>query len=104
MKHYFCYVNGCEGAYCAKGYCNRHYLQMRNQGYTTPLDDRKAIIENGYAKIPLNKHARKGYTIVDIKDSWVDEYRWFNHHGYAETGMGNLSMQRLLMEPPEDTK
>ena len=38
-----CSVPGCGRAYMAKGYCQKHYDQMRNYGYIKPEPDPKTV-------------------------------------------------------------
>lgn len=99
-----CTIDLCENVVNARGLCNKHYLEFRKYGLIRPKDDRTAVIEDGYAKIPLNKYASQGYALVDIEDAWVDQYSWQNHHGYAEGIVDGkyTSMHRLLMQPPKD--
>ena len=42
-KQRTCSVPGCTRSYMAKGYCQKHYDQMRNYGYIKPEPDPKAI-------------------------------------------------------------
>lgn len=36
-----CSVPGCNGKYRAKGYCQKHYAQIRNHGKLTPESEHK---------------------------------------------------------------
>jgi hypothetical protein len=74
------------------------------------LSKRKAILDynNSIAYIPLGRYISSGFAIVDIQDSWLDDYWWrTDSSGYAVSstglrrGQGNLYMHRLLLLPKE---
>lgn len=87
-----CKVEGCEGKHFGKGYCERHYDQIRNHGKTykgTFFVPNKITINRRNAYIHLcNKYGNEiGVAIIDKEN--VDrckKHRWYFHSsGYVTT-------------------
>ena len=101
-----CSVEGCNGKHYAKGYCNKHYRQMRDFGEIrrTRFDSNEIIEYEDHAEIVLyNKHCEEiGRTLIDLDD--VDKarsYKWGINKGYAQSSKGIL-LHRLIMAPDND--
>lgn len=101
-----CKVEGCNNKYHAKGYCNKHYRQMRDFGEIrrTRFDSNEIIEYEDHAEIVLyNKHCEEiGRTLIDLDD--VDKarsYKWGINKGYAQSSKGIL-LHRLIMNPGDD--
>lgn len=101
-----CKVEGCNNKYHAKGYCSKHYRQMRDFGEIrrTRFDSNEIIEYEDHAEIVLyNKHCEEiGRTLIDLDD--VDKarsYKWGINKGYAQSSKGIL-LHRLIMNPGDD--
>ena len=101
-----CSVEGCNGKHVAKGYCNKHYRQMRDFGEIrrTRFDSNEIIEYEDHAEIVLyNKYCEEiGRTLIDLDD--VDKarsYKWGINKGYAQSSKGIL-LHRLIMNPGDD--
>jgi len=65
--------------YFIKGYCATHYNRQRlniDLHLETRFDNRPAVNERGYAKIPLGLLSKKEYTLVDKEYTYLDKYKW----------------------------
>ena len=101
-----CKINFCIDNAESKGYCDRHYKQMRRNGYVhryTPYDPNKIKIHNDYAIVYLKD--RKGETIgeslIDIEDvKKVSELKWSMNNGYARNKNSGY-MHRMIMDYPD---
>lgn len=101
-----CKVEGCNGKHKAKGYCNKHYIQMRDFGEIrrTRFDSNEIIEYEDHAEIVLyNKHCEEiGRTLIDLDDvDKVRSYKWGINKGYAQSSKGIL-LHRLIMAPDDD--
>jgi hypothetical protein len=107
-----CSANGCEKPVYAKGYCRRHYEQVRTLGAVkrTKLDGNEYRIYKDYAEIVLfnNKGQEVGATKISLHN--VDKaktYKWRldSSTGYVLTtlveGHKTLSLHRYLMDAGE---
>jgi hypothetical protein len=81
-----CDVEQCSIPYYGKGYCQKHYDQVRRGvplGKVSQKAHRPAIIVDDVAHIPLGVEARKGYALVDLEFAYLDRYNWsLDGHGY----------------------
>lgn len=99
-----CSLTLCNTNCYAKGYCSRHYQQLRNFGsvrLSTNFDKRKSIILDNKLCIPLGVNGRDGYAIIDSNNKWLEKYNWYLTLGYAATKIKNktVRMHRLIMNP-----
>jgi len=112
-------MNKCKCEFCyskpnrsGKGYCRRHYDQMRKYGHL--LDDRNSSndnrieIKDGYAEMTVTDRNDnvQGITKISIEDiEKVKGYHWSdNGHGYVRTFNKNrkpLYLHRLLTGCPD---
>ena len=107
-----CKVEGCNGKHCAKGYCNKHYYQMKRCGKVTTrnrLDPNEIIKYDDHAEIVLydNYGIEKSRTLIDLDDvDKVKDYKWciLSASGYVSTNIKGLNMRlhRFIMDCPED--
>lgn len=75
-KHFGCKVEGCNGKHHAKGYCERHYWQMRSYGCTinnpsrSKKDSNEIIVIGDEAKIIIydNLGNLKAECFIDASD------------------------------------
>lgn len=103
-----CTVENCNGKHMAKGYCCKHYNQIRKYGHILErtIHDPNEIIEHeDYAEIVLydkqcNEVAR---ALIDLEhvDS-VKKYKWRLKEGYVFNDKVGASLHRFLMNPPKD--
>ncbi len=102
-----CTVEGCDNKHYAKGYCEKHYTQIRRYGRTFNIDfDTNEIIEyEDYAEIILYNKQRNevARALIDIECiDLIKQYKWhLRTDGYVSTG-NNIYIHRLLMNPPKD--
>lgn len=102
-----CSVEGCENKHFSKGYCSKHYQQIRKHGSIlerTTHDANEIIEYDDYAEVILyNKNYEEiARAIIDLNDvNSVKQYKWCLHHGYVlNNKVGRL--HRFLMDPPGD--
>ena len=103
-----CKIEGCEGKYCAKGYCGKHYQQLKKYGHIPERTQRDAneITEyEDYAEIVLydkegNEVAKALIDLDDVKI--VKQHKWYlKSTGYAHNDkVGKL--HRFIMNCPDD--
>ena len=103
-----CSVKGCNGKHVAKGYCNKHYIQMKRYGeiLDRSIKDPNDIIEyNDHAEIVMynKQHEETGRAIIDLDDvDKVRGYKWsLRKTGYVISG-GGMFLHRLIMNPPDN--
>ena len=87
-----CRVDGCDNKEYAKGYCKKHYVQIKRHGKIskrTHLDPNEIIINGNIAEIVLydQKCEEKARAIVDAEDvKKVKGYKWhLSPNGYVIT-------------------
>lgn len=106
-----CKIPECKRKHLAKGYCRKHYKQMRRYGKIlkrTILIPNEFIVKEDYCFIFLynNKGIKVAKTIINIEDiEKCKQYKWhLNSKGYVETWIrtGNrghhLCLHNLVME------
>lgn len=103
-----CSVEGCNGKHLAKGYCDKHYRQIRKYGHIlerTIYDKNNVIEYEDYAEVVLydNKGEEVARTMIDLEYvDLVKKYKWhLNSNGYATGNKAGL-LHRLIMNPPKD--
>lgn len=104
-----CKVEGCNSKHVAKGYCSKHYQQMKKHGQIldrTKYDPNEIIEYEDHAEIVLydkdcNEVAR---ALIDIDDiNKVKNYKWHvTHYNYVYSKTRNLRLHRLVMDCPDD--
>lgn len=86
-----CKVEGCENTVCKKGYCSKHYQQMRRCGKIltmTKFDKNVIYEENGIYRMKLynNKSEVISETIFNnFHLEKIRKYKWCLGTGYART-------------------
>ena len=100
-------MNKCKCEWCnnvpnrsGKGYCRKHYDQMRKYGHILDVRCRtnknRVIVDGDIAKIVLTdgKDEKQGIAVVDVVDlERVKEHRWtLNDNGYVRTFIGTTPM------------
>lgn len=104
MSH--CSVSGCERKHNAKGYCMKHYCQMKRYGHVLQRslkDENEIIIEGDVCRIKLYdlSGAVKAETIVDASDYLlVKQYKWsLSNNGYVVTrkSRGSIGLSSLVL-------
>lgn len=104
-----CSVEGCDNPVFCKGYCAKHYAQIKHHGViTTTIFDKNEIVEHeDYAEIIVrNKQGDiKGKAIIDLDD--VDKCKRFKWGMYANRYFyGNINktlrirLHRYVMNVP----
>ena len=86
-----CKVTDCNRKVTARGYCSKHYLQIRRHGKLlecTRFDPNPIIIHKGYAEIIIKNKNCVGIarSIIDEEDiKIVSKHKWHLSNGYAKT-------------------
>ena len=57
-----CQITGCETKHYAKGYCKKHYAQIKNHGRLTPEKEHE-VPKSCQVEGCENKYCSKGYCI-----------------------------------------
>jgi len=105
-----CSVEGCENKHYCKGYCSKHYMQIRRTGQILDIRDRKEsgkneIIEyEDYAELILydKYHNEVARSIIDLEYiDVINNYKWRFQAGYVFNNKIGL-LHRFIMNPPED--
>ena len=100
-------VEGCDNKHYAKGYCEKHYTQIRRYGriFNTDFDTNEIIEYEDHAEIILcNKQRNEvARAIIDIECiDLIKQYKWhLRTDGYVSTG-NNVYLHRFLMNPPDN--
>ena len=101
-----CSVEGCNGKYYGKSYCEKHYTQIRKHGKIldrTRFDANEIIIYDDYAEIVLYNCKNEEVTraLIDLDDiERVNKYKWhLDNDGYIQTTINNkhIRLHRFLM-------
>lgn len=104
-----CMAEGCNNKVYAKGYCGKHYQQLKKHGKIlerTKYDPNEIVIEKGHAKLVLyNKKGEEvAITIIDLEDVHrVCKYRWcLDNDGYARATIGGkkIYLHRFILDAP----
>ena len=103
-----CSVDNCNNKHYSKGYCKKHYQQLKRYGHVLErtTHDKNEMIDCGdYAEMILynNKGEEVARTLIDLECiDLVKKYKWYlTNHGYViNDKVGQL--HRLLMNPGED--
>lgn len=95
-----------------KGYCRKHYDQIRKYGHIkderTSRDDNRIIIKSDYAEIVVtdSKDNVQGIAKISIEDiEKIKGHHWSNNgYGYVRCFVGTspLYLHRYIMDCPED--
>lgn len=102
-----CTVEGCDNKHLAKGYCSKHYQQMKKCGHIlekTIFNANEIIEYEDYAEIILynNKGEEVARALIDLE--YVDlikQYKWCLNNGYVYNyKVGRL--HRFIMNPSDD--
>lgn len=106
MKEKVCSVEGCNNKHHAKGYCDKHYKQVRRNGKIlkrTIFDLNEIIIYDTYAEIVLydkdcNEIAR---ALIDVEDvEKVKNIKWCYDGRYVRSQ--HFFLHRFIMCPSDD--
>ena len=104
-----CSVDGCNNKHYAKGYCLKHYTQIRKHGkiIETMYDEQKIINKNNYSIIIIrdkngNEIAQAKIDNEDVEK--VRKYKWYiDKNGYIKTGVNNkIFLHRYIMNCPDE--
>lgn len=102
-----CCVEGCNNKHLAKGYCDKHYKQIKKYGKIldrTRYDLNEIVIHGDYAEIILyNKNQDEvGRALIDLEDvDRVKNIRWGFSCGYAVNSNTGISLHRFIMDCPK---
>ena len=93
-----CQVEGCNNKHYGKGYCQKHYIQIRKYGKIltrTRKDPNEIIVYDNYGK-EINK------ALIDLDDiEKVKNYKWTFDGKYARNS-GKERLHRFIMNCPKD--
>lgn len=91
-----CKIEGCNNKHNAKGYCKKHYEQIRRYGRITNKNE--IIIYSNYAEMILydKNNNEKARTLIDLDDiEKIKQYKWcITSKGYV---IGNVQNDRILL-------
>lgn len=98
-----CQVEGCNGKFLAKGFCQKHYDQMRMHGYIRDRivsEPNTFVIDRDICKIGLfdGKGEKSGEAIIDTSDlNLVKNRKWcLDKKGYVVSKKGSVRLHRLI--------
>jgi len=97
-----CKVKGCENKHLAKGYCRKHYMQIRVYGKIlkrTKFDKNEIIDCGDYCEICLyKKNIEIARTKIDKEDlEKIKDYKWhLDNCGYIQNSKNILLHQLIL--------
>ncbi len=102
-----CKVEGCNNKHYGKGYCGKHYQQIKKKGkiYKTYKEPNDIILYDDYAEIIIldNKSNEVGRVKIDLDDvDRVGQYKWHISHGYACCNENKIRLHRFIMNCPND--
>ena len=102
-----CKVEGCNNKHYAKGYCSKHYTQLRRHGEIldrTKYDSNEIIIHDTYAEIIIynQKCEEIAKALIDIDDiEKCKQYKWFfSGHGYI-VNSNYIKLHRFITNCPK---
>jgi hypothetical protein len=104
-----CSVEGCNNKHYGKGYCNKHYQQIKKHGtiFKSYRDQNDFVVYDDYAEIILrnrdaNEVARGKIDIEDIEK--IKKYKWSYDatNGYVVNSKYRIRLNRYLMNCPDD--
>ena len=102
-----CQVEGCSNKHYGKGYCQKHYNQVRKYGKIltrTRKDPNEIIIYDNYAEIVLYDNYGKeiNKALIDLDDiEKVKNYKWTFDGRYVRKS-GKERLHRFIMNCPKD--
>ena len=103
-----CKIEGCSNKHHAKGYCKKHYEQIRKYGkiLERTMQTPNEIIEyEDYAEIILYNMQNEeiARTLIDLDDvDKVKEHKWYLKDNYVWNGKERLFLHRFIMNPSND--
>lgn len=106
-----CSVEGCNGKHYSKGFCNKHYQQMKKYGKIlnrTKFDSNEIIEYEDFAEIILydTNNEECARAIIDLEDiDKIKNYKWCFSSGYCKSHLSNgkrIGIHQLLIDCPED--
>lgn len=103
-----CSVCGCDRKHYAKGYCSKHYYQVKKYGHIkrTIYDPNEIIEYEDYAEIVLyDKYGSEtARAIIDLDDvDKAKDIKWcMTHNGYVSNRHSKQLLHRLVMNCPDD--
>lgn len=106
LSNKICSVEGCNDKHYAKGYCKKHYNQVRKNGRIserTRFDKNEIIIYDTYAEIILYDEECKeiARALIDIEDiEKVKDIKW-SFDRYVRSA-NNGSLHRFIMCPDDN--
>lgn len=81
-----CSVQNCANRHDAKGYCPKHYMQVKQYGRVldeTIFDRRPFLPLNDYLLVPLGLGSKHGYALIDAEHKHLEKYNWtLGKNGY----------------------
>lgn len=102
-----CKVEGCNGKHFSKGYCSKHYQQIRRYGEVqrTRFTPNEIVEHEDYAEIILyDKNCEEtARALIDLDDiDKVKDYKWYLRKDYVSNKTNGFNLHRLVMDCPED--
>ena len=112
MSNKTCSVEGCDSKHYAKGYCERHYNQIRKYGEiksfskNTRFSTNEFVLYDTYAEIILydrygNESARTLISLEDVEK--CKPFKWsLNSYGYVKCTKLSIRLNRFIMDCTDD--
>ena len=104
-----CKVEGCNRKHVAKGYCDKHYRQVKKYGevHRTRFTPNEIIEYEDYAEVVLyNKQCEEvARALIDLEDvERVKNYKWglISSTGYVSNSTNVSLLHRFIMNCPDD--
>ena len=102
-----CKVEGCNGKHFSKGYCSKHYQQIRRYGEVqrTRFTPNEIVEHEDYSEIILyDKNCEEtARALIDLDDiDKVKDYKWYLRKDYVSNKTNGFNLHRLVMDCPED--
>lgn len=105
-----CKIENCNNIHLAKGYCGKHYQQIKRVGHIlseTYRDGNKIIVDGDIAKVILKDKDCEpiAEAIVDAQDiNLISQHIWHYSNGYAATNISYGKQKRMhqILNPAWD--
>ncbi len=107
-----CKLEGCDKKHYGKGYCAKHYMQLRTHGkiFRTFKDPNEIIEHSDYAEIVIYNQFKSGKeqtekcrALIDLEDiNKIKDYKWSKTvNGYINCSSPFLALHRIIVACPK---
>jgi hypothetical protein len=105
-----CKVDGCVLKCLAKGYCSKHYYQLKRHGKIrrTKYDKNYIIKYKDYAEIIIYDNGIKGFDVkekcrckIDLEDiNKIKKFKWYARNDNYVRNCYGAYIHRIILDPP----